>query len=150
MMATRRYRRVNDHGYVDVYRPRHPLARADGYVPEHRMMAWDAGLLTNPNDDVHHVDECKTHNELSNFEIKSRSQHTREHQEDRGHVTNQYGTFPVFPRHQRQSARYGVARLRRKTLPCRYCGREIPATKRRDAKFCSQACQISAWKRSHR
>jgi len=32
--------------YRYIWDPEHPLAHSDGYVPEHRRVAWDAGLLT--------------------------------------------------------------------------------------------------------
>ena len=97
-------RRLRDDGYVDVWKPDHPLARKDGYAMEHRVMAWDAGLLTDPDDEVHHKNRKRSDNRLANFEIKSQADHTREHQEERGWVTNQHGTFPVKPREERRTA----------------------------------------------
>lgn len=64
------------HGYYEVFHPKHPLAKRNGYVPEHRMIAWDAGLLTDSSMEVHHKNEIKTDNRLENFEILTKQQHT--------------------------------------------------------------------------
>ncbi len=37
-------RRVREDGYADIWAPTHPLARRDGYIAEHRMVAYDVGL----------------------------------------------------------------------------------------------------------
>lgn len=146
--VTRKYqgrigRRQRDDGYVDVWQPNHPLARRDGYVFEHRKMAWDAGLLIDPVDQVHHVNEVRNDNRLSNFEIKDGSTHTLDHAEERGHVTNQHGTFAVKPRHLRSSAP-------RPERDCEGCGNPISLSLRRDARYCSESCRINSWRRSHR
>jgi hypothetical protein len=86
---------VRSDGYVDLWRPGHPLARVDGYVFEHRQMAWDAGLLTDASDEVHHVNHQRGDNRLDNFEIKTTVTHAREHAWGRGTITNQFGTFVV-------------------------------------------------------
>lgn len=132
-------RRIRTDGYVDVWAPGHPIARAEGYILEHRMMAWDAGLLTDPAMEVHHVNEVKTDNRLDNFEIKSTVQHARDHVEERGWVRNQYGTWLVKPRAKRANAP-------RPERSCLRCGNAISLDKRRDAKYCKTSCQIAAWK----
>lgn len=139
-------RRVRDDGYVDIYEPDHPLARRDGYVFEHRKMAWDAGLLVDPTMEVHHLNELKTDNRLDNFEIKTGSQHALDHAEERGYVTNQFGSFTVKPQEERQSALYGEVRLTRPTEPCQHCGGVVQSSKRRDAQYCSKKCQLTAWR----
>lgn len=106
-------------------------------------MAWDAGLLVNSADEVHHVNEVRSSNRLDNFEIKSGSQHALDHAENRGVVRNQYGVWRVKPREKRASA----PKIRR---TCAGCGLLISLLKRRDAKYCSSLCQVNAWKRAHR
>lgn len=64
------------HGYIEVFQPQHPLAKNNGYVREHRMIAWDAGLLTDPTMEVHHKNGVKTDNRLENFEILTKQEHT--------------------------------------------------------------------------
>lgn len=143
-------RRPRNDGYIDVWEPDHPLARRDGYVFEHRKIAWDNGLLTDPELEVHHVNHRRDDNRLDNFEIKSGDDHARDHQEERGYVTNQFGTFAVKPRDERGSALYGEVRLLRDTLPCKGCGGQIPASRRRDAMYCTDNCRVKTWKRNHR
>lgn len=88
-------RRTTTQGYVEIFEPAHPLAFKDGYVLEHRKMAWDADMFDDPSLQVHHKDEVKTNNVLANFEVKTPSAHAREHLADRGYVKNQYGTWPL-------------------------------------------------------
>jgi RNA polymerase-binding transcription factor DksA len=126
-----------------VWAPNHPLARRDGYVFEHRKMAWDAGVLTDPTDQVHHVNETRDDNRLENFEIKDGAKHALDHVEERGYVINQFGTFAVRPREQRQAAQRAIR-------PCEGCGEQVPLTRRRDATFCTDNCRVRTWKRRHR
>ena len=64
------------HGYYEVFQPRHPLAKKNGYVREHRMIAWDAGLFTDPEMEVHHINEVKTDNRIENLQPMSKEEHT--------------------------------------------------------------------------
>ena len=73
------YRRVRGDGYVDLWRPDHPIATGIGYVAEHRMVAWDAGLLTDPNLQVHHKNHDKTDNRIENLEVLDVAEHARLH-----------------------------------------------------------------------
>ena len=68
-------KRVMCNGYVHIFNPLHPLAMKNGYAREHRIMAYDAGMLKNLSDEVHHKNEIKTDNRLSNFEIITKSKH---------------------------------------------------------------------------
>lgn len=71
-------RRIKE-GYVDIWEPNHPLAREDGYVFEHRKVAWDAGILTDPTMQVHHIDHDRQNNELSNLQVVTVDGHIRDH-----------------------------------------------------------------------
>lgn len=128
-------------GYVDVYAPDHPLARSNGYVFEHRKVAWDAGILTDPTDQVHHRNHDRSDNRPENLEAKSGRAHSIDHAEERGMVANQYGLFLVKPPEERASALYPSAGAVRSERPCRGCDGAIPPSMRRDAKFCSVACR---------
>lgn len=90
-------RRVADSGYVFLFKPGHPLAMADGYVAEHRLVMWDAGLLIlgDPRMYVHHKNEIRHDNRIENLEVKLDADHTREHVAERGYIINQYGTWPL-------------------------------------------------------
>lgn len=67
--------RTTSKGYIVLRRPEHPLARQSGWVAEHRMVAWDAGLLTDPAMHVHHRDGNKQNNILTNLAILTEHEH---------------------------------------------------------------------------
>jgi len=67
---------------------------SDGYVFEHRKVAWDVGIFTDPSLHIHHKDADKKNNDPSNLEPKTASEHHRDHAIEGG-VTNQYGHFQV-------------------------------------------------------
>lgn len=77
--------------YRFMWAPDHPLARADHYVLEHRMVAYDAGLLTDPDhQQVHHINGDQLDNRVENLQAVTPSEHRRIHAEQDG-TTNQYG-----------------------------------------------------------
>lgn len=88
-------RHTADNGYVRVWCPGHPEAHADGYAYEHRKMWHDTHGPIPAGFQVHHRNEQRDDNRLDNFELKRAGVHQREHAEERGHVTNQYGTWPL-------------------------------------------------------
>lgn len=64
--------------------PFYPMATAEGYVMEHRLvMAEHIGrcLLPSPTEEVHHKDGDRLNNELANLELTSKGAHTRAHGE---------------------------------------------------------------------
>ena len=130
-------RRVRRDGYIDVYEPTHPLARRDGYLMEHRKMAWDAGLFSNPALQVHHVNEVRSDNRLENFEILGAAEHTKRHIAERGTISNQWGTFPL--RAEDDPRRFRAERLERRSAgldPCRTCGQPIEVERQLNARHC--------------
>ncbi len=102
-------------GYVREYNPAHPLAMADGQVLQHRRVAWDAGILTDPEMHVHHINGNKTDNRPENLEAMTESEHHKEHIREWGHVSNQFGTFPL--RKDKTAPRPPMT-----TAPCKACG----------------------------
>lgn len=67
-------------GYVLIYSPRHPGANSSGYIQEHRIIA--EALYGGPVPKfyiVHHKDENKSNNVLSNLEVMTRLEHSRHH-----------------------------------------------------------------------
>lgn len=86
--------RIGYGGYVYLWAPGHPMAMADGYVMEHRMVMYDEGV--DPTGyHVHHVNHDKTDNRFENLERKTESDHHREHIQEAGFVVNQFGTWPL-------------------------------------------------------
>jgi len=69
--------------YLVVYLPDHPLAMSGGRVLLHRKVAWDAGLLTNRRDHVHHIHEDTLDNRLENLEVLTPSEHSKRHNRPR-------------------------------------------------------------------
>lgn len=66
-------------GYLVVYAPSHPLAQNNGSVKVHRKKWYDLrGVIPN-GWIVHHKDNDKTNNKISNLEVMSPSDHAKEH-----------------------------------------------------------------------
>lgn len=61
------------------YLPTHPLANAGGCVAVHRLIAWEAGILTEPTMEVHHLDGNHLNNALSNLVAVTHDEHARLH-----------------------------------------------------------------------
>jgi hypothetical protein len=72
---------LSSHGYVKVrVGPEHPLADPNGYAYEHLLVWVSAGNARQAAGWVlHHRNETKTDNRLSNLELKRRSDHSVEH-----------------------------------------------------------------------
>lgn len=127
-------RRVRADGYVALYEPSHPIAQADGYVAEHRKVAWDAGLLTDPEMHVHHRNGDKTDNRLENLEVLTAAEHQALHAPENPDGYNAY--------RRRRRAELGQRF-------CEMCEAEITAL-RIDATVCSERCRIRRWKARRR
>lgn len=74
---------MSDHGYVKLrVGVEHPLADPNGYAYEHLVVWVSAGNpRPKPGWLLHHKNEVKTDNRLSNLELKRRDRHGIEHQE---------------------------------------------------------------------
>lgn len=94
-MVTKRRKRIRDgvppigykirsDGYVQVSRPDHQNATKDGYILEHRLvMSEHLGRALRDDEDVHHKNGDRADNRLENLEIKTHSDHLREHYAER-------------------------------------------------------------------
>ena len=76
---------ISSHGYVKVRVGReHPLADRNGYAYEHLLVWVSAGReMPAPNELLHHGNEDKSDNRLSNLELKLRTTHGAEHIKER-------------------------------------------------------------------
>lgn len=75
---------VSSHGYIKVRAGIHPLADPNGYVYEHLLVWCAAGNPKPAHDEVlHHINEDKTDNRLSNLRLMNRGLHTIEEHVDR-------------------------------------------------------------------
>jgi hypothetical protein len=68
-------KKVGSHGYIHIFEPSHPMAMKNGYVREHRKIAYDAGLIEDPKFEVHHINGNKKDNRLENLEVLTKEQH---------------------------------------------------------------------------
>jgi endogenous inhibitor of DNA gyrase (YacG/DUF329 family) len=109
-------------GYILLYSPEHPMANANGYVMEHRLvMETHIGRLLSKQEVVHHRDENKSNNRLENLEIMTRGAHSVYHN----------GRPDLVPE-----------------IPCRKCGKNFKGRRYiADATmqaFCSRKCYVMA------
>lgn len=74
-------KRINEHGYVEVWMPDHPNANRKGYVIEHRfVMSNYLKRPLYPWEEVHHKNGIKTDNRIENLEILSKQEHASLHE----------------------------------------------------------------------
>ncbi len=96
---------VHKNDYIAVWEPKHPLANSNGYVLQHRKVAWDAGILTQKEMVVHHINGDRLDNRLENLEVMPLGQHTQLHrtgcfwysltEEQEGWIRKAYGPVGV-------------------------------------------------------
>jgi hypothetical protein len=66
--------------YIYLKIPNHPYADKKGYILEHRfVMEKYLGRFLLSKEIVHHIDEIKTNNVISNLEIHTSSSHAKHH-----------------------------------------------------------------------
>lgn len=71
---------VTKEGYIQVYKPSNPMARDNGYVAQHRLVA--SKMIKRPlssDEIVHHIDGNKLNNKPSNLQVVTKSEHWRIH-----------------------------------------------------------------------
>lgn len=70
-----------NNGYIEIYIPQHPNARANGTMLEHRLVAEEKlGRYLKPEETVHHLDENRTNNNPDNLIVfRTTADHTRFH-----------------------------------------------------------------------
>lgn len=88
--------RLTKDGHLRMYAAKHPFADGRKEMHVHDMvMEIHLGRRLLPGEVVHHRDEVKTNNELSNLELKSHAQHSSEHMKEivRTKPRNERGRF---------------------------------------------------------
>ena len=86
MWNIRKIVKKGDYLYAVV--PEHPKATKNGYVLHHRVvMENHIQRLLDKDEVVHHKDENKKNNDITNLEIKNFITHIKEHQTHRGRET---------------------------------------------------------------
>ncbi len=67
-------------GYIQIYKPKSPSARENGYAPKHRVVAEKMlGRPLSNNEVVHHKDGNKTNNRKSNLKVMTKEEHFKLH-----------------------------------------------------------------------
>ena len=75
---------VTHWGYVHVYLPDHPMANSAGAVYEHRLvMAEHLGRPLTADENVHHINGCRTDNRVENLELWTKSQPSGQRVDDK-------------------------------------------------------------------
>lgn len=74
-------RRINDQGYILIYKPDHPRAtKNNGYVREHDLIMEEMlGRPLEQHEIVHHMNGNKQDNRIENLELTDRSKHQNIH-----------------------------------------------------------------------
>lgn len=67
------------HGYVFVYAPEHPAAQKDGYIREHHLVWTRKHGPLKRGELVHHKNDIKTDNRLSNLQAMTFAAHRAHH-----------------------------------------------------------------------
>jgi len=69
-----------EQGYAKIWNPKHPMARKDGYVLEHRLiMANHLGRLLKEWEHVHHKNGNRLDNRIENLEVVDKNEHPYRH-----------------------------------------------------------------------
>jgi hypothetical protein len=72
--------RMNNNGYVMVYKPDHPFTDHDGYIREHRLvMEKHLGRYLTKDEIVHHINRIKNDNRIENLQLMTKKEHDRFH-----------------------------------------------------------------------
>ena len=80
---------THESGYILTRAKNHPHATQTGYVRAHRLaMEEHLGRYLLPEEDVHHLDDDKTNNDISNLELfAGRSEHLKKYHREGGKAT---------------------------------------------------------------
>lgn len=98
-------RNITSWGYIKIYMPEHPFATQQGYIFEHRYIAEqyllneensveiDGKRYLNPDYVVHHIDENRQNNNVSNLMVMTLGEHTALHNKKNIRERDELGRF---------------------------------------------------------
>lgn len=87
-------RRISSSGYVELFVPDHPRARANGYVFEHIIvLEKKLGRSLLPDEETHHKDENKQNNSPENLQSVTHMEHLMIH----GLTKERHGKYLICP-----------------------------------------------------
>lgn len=70
-------------GYVCLHKPEHPFCNSNGYIKEHRLiMEEHLGRTLNREEHIHHRNNNKLDNRLSNLQLVTNSEHIKLHRKE--------------------------------------------------------------------
>lgn len=80
IIASRPHRRKDKVGYIQLWKPGHPMSKQCGYLLEHRFVMSEAlGRFLRKDEIVHHKNGIKDDNRLENLELMTDSEHKTHH-----------------------------------------------------------------------
>lgn len=112
-------------GYKEIYYPTHPKAKANGCILEQRYVAEQIlGRILNDDEVVHHKDENRNNNDVSNLMVfKTQQDHARYHSGQYDKIICNNNVYECIP-------------LKKK---CIVCGKIF--TKNKNKKYCCMDCK---------
>jgi len=123
---------LTSNGYIVKYLPDHPRAYSNGTVYEHILVAEKMlGRPILPEEEVHHIDHCKTNNEEYNLMVfESEASHAAFHNGYEAEL-NPDGSYRCYKYDKDGNKRYFPKERYSKNY-CKVCGKPI----RKGSKYC--------------
>ena len=82
-----RKRKIKRMGYIHIYKPEHPRASKQGYIPEQVLIVEEnIGRYLKDSEVVHHINLVKDDNRIENLQLMTTKEHGRIHM-----IGNKYG-----------------------------------------------------------
>ena len=104
---------------------------------------------------VHHIDEDRANNDISNLDLLLRSEHTSLHQKGHNRPFSQntldvaakwHGSADGIEWHKQHYEDFKDRLHRKAEFVCEFCGKKYVAEIKKENRFCSNNCK-SAWRR---
>lgn len=89
MQSIRKSIRIDSGGYVKIWRPNHPRADKNHYVPEHILiMEQKLGRYIRLGEWIHHKDHDRQNNDIKNLQLVDYIEHRNIHTDEMAEVRN--------------------------------------------------------------